>query len=73
MYPASYNFTNVVAVIAVNESRVLPSYSNFGAGSTDIAAPGSDILSTELSGGTGLAFACLERYPVLHLPDWYPT
>ncbi|KAK9817633.1 hypothetical protein WJX74_010437 [Apatococcus lobatus] len=53
VYPASYNFTNVVAVIAVNESRVLPGYSNFGATSTDIAAPGSDILSTELSGEYG--------------------
>ncbi len=50
VYPASYNFSNVVAVIAINESGGLADYSNYGPASTDIAAPGSDILSTELSG-----------------------
>ena len=50
VYPASYGFSNVVVVIAINESRLLPAYSNFGPLSTDIAAPGSDILSTEISG-----------------------
>ena len=50
VYPASYNFSNVISVIALNESGLLADYSNFGPASTDIAAPGSDILSTELSG-----------------------
>lgn len=45
-YPASYALDNVVAVAATTRSDELASYSSYGAKSVDLAAPGSDILST---------------------------
>ena len=45
-YPASYNVANVVAVAATTNTDVRASYSNFGASTVDIAAPGSGIIST---------------------------
>jgi subtilisin family serine protease len=45
-YPASYDLTNLVAVAATDEEDRLASFSNFGTGSVDIAAPGVDIFST---------------------------
>ena len=45
-YPASYNLPNVVAVAASDQSDNLASFSNYGAASVDLAAPGVNILST---------------------------
>lgn len=45
-YPASYDVPNVVSVAAVDAERNLANFSNFGATSVDIAAPGVQILST---------------------------
>jgi subtilisin family serine protease len=45
-YPASYNLDNVVSVAAIDSSANLASFSNYGASSVDIAAPGVGILST---------------------------
>lgn len=45
-YPASYNLDNIVSVAAVDNRGNLASFSNFGATSVDIAAPGVNILST---------------------------
>lgn len=45
-YPASYTSSNVIAVAALTSSGGLASYSNFGATSVDIGAPGSGIYST---------------------------
>ena len=50
-YPASYRLSNEIAVAAVNESGTLPNFSNFGAKTVDLAAPGMDILSTMPGGG----------------------
>jgi subtilisin family serine protease len=52
-FPASYDLPNVIAVAASDEDDLLASFSNFGAGSVDIAAPGVSILST-VPMGTGL-------------------
>lgn len=46
IYPANYNIPNVISVAASDNSDRLTSFSNFGIGSVDIAAPGSFILST---------------------------
>jgi subtilisin family serine protease len=45
-YPASSALVNVLAVTAVDQSGRLASFSNFGTTSVDLAAPGTNILST---------------------------
>jgi thermitase len=47
-YPSSYNLANVISVAALDNTDHLTSFSNFGAKSVHIAAPGKDILSTWL-------------------------
>jgi subtilisin family serine protease len=49
-YPASYNLPNVISVAALNRQDELASFSNYGAKSVHIAAPGAEILSTWLGG-----------------------
>ena len=50
-YPSNYTFDNVVAVAATDNKDALASFSNYGATTVDIAAPGVGILST-LPGNT---------------------
>jgi subtilisin family serine protease len=50
-YPSSYNLGNVVSVAALNRHDQLTSFSNYGARSVHIAAPGEEILSTWLEHG----------------------
>jgi len=50
IYPASYDSAHIISVAAINEVDALASFSNFGARSVDIAAPGTNILSTDLYG-----------------------
>jgi len=45
-YPASFNLDNVVVVAATDRNDQLASFSNYGAGSVSLAAPGVEILST---------------------------
>jgi subtilisin family serine protease len=45
-YPASYELDNILTVAATDSMDVLANFSNFGATSVDLAAPGVDILST---------------------------
>ena len=47
-YPASYDLPNVISVAAVNRKDELASFSNYGAKSVQVAAPGEEILSTWL-------------------------
>jgi thermitase len=47
-YPSSYKVPNVVSVAALDRHDELASFSNYGAKSVAIAAPGVDILSTWL-------------------------
>jgi regulation of enolase protein 1 (concanavalin A-like superfamily) len=51
-YPASYNVPNVLAVAATSESDGLASYSDFGATSVDLGAPGDDITTTAVGNGS---------------------
>jgi len=46
MYPASYNAENIIAVAASDQDDKLASFSNYGKNSVDVAAPGTNILST---------------------------
>lgn len=45
-YPASYSYDNIVSVAATDRNDALASFSNYGATTVDIAAPGVSILST---------------------------
>jgi subtilisin family serine protease len=49
-YPAGYDLPNVISVAALNRNDDLASFSNYGAKSVHVAAPGSEILSTWLGG-----------------------
>lgn len=46
MYPASYPYGNIIAVAAIDSALALANFSNYGAKTVDIAAPGVKILST---------------------------
>jgi subtilisin family serine protease len=45
-YPGSYNNANIISVASIASNGTLSSFSNFGATSVDIGAPGSSIYST---------------------------
>jgi subtilisin family serine protease len=47
-YPASYTAPNVVAVAATDNRDQIASFSNFGATSVDLGAPGVNVLSTTI-------------------------
>src|SRR6202008_1757503 len=59
-YPCAYNLANVICVGASDPKDAVASFSNFGATSVDLFAPGVNILSTEGGGyefedGTSMA------------------
>ncbi len=45
-YPANYSLTNIVSVAAVTQTDALAGFSNYGATTVDIGAPGENIYST---------------------------
>jgi subtilisin family serine protease len=45
-YPSSYDLDNIIAVAATDQNDNLAFFSNFGATSVDVAAPGTNILSS---------------------------
>jgi thermitase len=45
-YPASYDSSNIISVAATDNTDSLTSFSNYGATSVDLAAPGVGVLST---------------------------
>ena len=49
-YPSNYKLPNVIAVAALDRRDQLASFSNYGAKSVHVAAPGREILSTWLDG-----------------------
>lgn len=59
-YPSSYNAASIIAVAATTNEDARASFSNYGANSVDLGAPGVNILSTyqdgyAYSGGTSMA------------------
>jgi subtilisin family serine protease len=54
-YPASYTNASIVTVASTTSNDFRSSFSNFGATSVDLAAPGSRIYSTTRGGGYGLS------------------
>jgi subtilisin family serine protease len=45
-YPGSYASSNIISVASITSTGGLSSFSNYGANSVDIGAPGSSIMST---------------------------
>ncbi len=60
-YPASYESPNIISVAASDQKDRLTSFSNYGATSVDLAAPGLNVLSTlpgnRYGNGTGTSMA----------------
>ena len=60
-YPSNYDLPNVLSVAALDRADQLASFSNFGAKTVHIAAPGKDIVSTWLNddyrGASGTSMA----------------
>jgi subtilisin family serine protease len=54
-YPSSYNLDNIISVAAIDNRDRLASFSNYGATSVDLGAPGVDIASTY--SGSGYAWS----------------
>lgn len=50
LYPAGYNLDSIISVASVTHSGQLSAFSNFGATTVDIAAPGTAIRSSVLGG-----------------------
>jgi hypothetical protein len=50
-FPSNYNAPNVLAVASTTRTDARSSFSNFGATTVDLGAPGSSILSTVRNGG----------------------
>ena len=48
-YPASYNLNNIVSVASTNEKDELSDFSNYGATTVDIAAPGENIFGADIT------------------------
>jgi subtilisin family serine protease/fibronectin type 3 domain-containing protein len=53
-YPSSYDLDNIVAVAATDSTDNIAVFSNYGATSVDLGAPGVSILSTLPNGNYGL-------------------
>ena len=52
-YPAGYNLDNIISVASTTRSDGLSYFSNYGASTVDLGAPGSSIYSTLPGGGYG--------------------
>lgn len=65
LYPAGFDLPNIISVAATDQRDNLASFSNFGKASVDLAAPGTDIVSTIPSFITGIVFRA--NYAVVYL------
>jgi subtilisin family serine protease len=54
VYPCNFAQTNLVCVAALDPNFALASFSNFGAASVDVGAPGANILSTVAGAETAI-------------------
>jgi len=69
-YPASYDLPNIVSVAATDHNDNLASFSNYGATSVDVGAPGVNILSSIPSLGLDAENLVFDEYFESGLGDW---
>jgi thermitase len=60
-YPCSYTHDNIICVAALDQSYALASFSNYGAISVDVGAPGVNVQSSVAGGSTSENFAAWTR------------
>ena len=65
LYPASFDLPNIISVAATDQNDNLANFSNYGITAVDIAAPGTNIISTIPSFITGITYSGL--YKVVYL------
>jgi subtilisin family serine protease len=61
-YPASYNNTNIIAVASIDSNGALSSFSNYGATTVDLGAPGRGIYSTVPARSRGRIISAYASY-----------
>jgi subtilisin family serine protease len=61
-YPSSYTSAGIISVASITSSGALSSFSNYGASSVDLGAPGSDIWSTVPLRSRGSVVAGYAKY-----------
>ncbi|MFZ9263442.1 MAG: S8 family serine peptidase, partial [Chitinophagaceae bacterium] len=61
-YPSNYNVSNVIAVAAIDNKGALASFSQYGATTVDIGAPGVGIISTIPKSSKGKVVATYASY-----------
>ena len=61
-YPSSYTSDNIIAVASIVKDGTLSSFSNFGATTVDLGAPGSGIFSTLPAGSKGKIISSYGSY-----------
>lgn len=54
-YPANYDLPNIIAAAASNSRDDIAHFSEWGSWSVDVAAPGEDVLTTNVDGGLSFA------------------
>ena len=52
-YPSNFPKNNLIAVTAFNQNGAIAEFSNYGASTVDVSAPGANIISTVPGGGFG--------------------
>ena len=70
-WPASSESTNVISVAATDDKDKLAEFSNYGANTVDIAAPGVDVTSTLPAESAGIFVDYIDSklaYKVMYLP-----